>query len=141
MDASLRVVLATATACAPVRADADAAGYDLAAAEEARIPPRGRGLVSTGLRLGLPRGVYARLAPRSGNAVNGLDVQAGVVDRGYTGIVYVLLANATDHEIEVAPGRRIAQLILERHETPAVEVVATLAPTARGESGFGSSGD
>ena len=139
-DNELRIVRAHADAQLPVRADEDAAGYDLCAVEEAVVPARGRALVSTGLRVGLPKGVYARVAPRSGLAVNGVDTLAGVVDRGYTGIVYVLLRNDRDCDFMVHPGRRIAQLILERHETPPVVEVQELAVSSRGDGGFGSTG-
>ena len=53
----------------------------------------------------------------------------------------ILLLNTDRSEpFSVAPGDRIAQLVLVRVETPAVEEVAALTASARGEGGFGSSG-
>jgi len=53
----------------------------------------------------------------------------------------VLLLN-TDPEapFAIAPGDRIAQLVLVRVETPEVEETEELSASARGLGGFGSSG-
>ena len=82
-----------------------------------------------------------RVAPRSGLAYKkGIDVGAGVIDEDYRGEVGVILFNFGEEDFEVAPGDRIAQLILERIATPDVEVVADLDATDRGAGGFGSTG-
>jgi dUTP pyrophosphatase len=89
----------------------------------------------------LPNGVYGRVAPRSGLAVkHGIQVGAGVVDPDYTGEVKVVLFNHGDKDFEVKKGDRVAQLILERCETPEVEEVGTVEDTERGAGGFGSTG-
>jgi dUTP pyrophosphatase len=127
----------------PRRASDGAAGYDLFSSENVQVPPRGRRLVSTGISIKIPPGLYGRIAPRSGIAVkNGIDVGAGVVDMDYRGEVKVLLFNMSDEAFEVCIGERIAQLILERHETPAIVEVSELSggKTERGENGFGSTG-
>lgn len=80
-------------------------------------------------------------APRSGLTLkNGLDVGAGVIDEDYRGNVGVILFNHSDTEFTVKAGDRIAQLILERIVTPAVEEVEDLDATDRGSGGFGSTG-
>lgn len=50
----------------PTRGSATAAGYDLYAATAAKIPARGKAVVSTGLSIAVPEGCYGRIAPRSG---------------------------------------------------------------------------
>ena len=83
----------------------------------------------------------ASVAPRSGLAYKkGIDVGAGVIDEDYRGEVGVILFNFGEEDFEVAPGDRIAQLILERIATPDVEVVSDLDATDRGAGGFGSTG-
>lgn len=68
----------------PTKGSAEAAGYDLHAAEDATVPAGGRGLIGTGLAVTAPAGTYARVAPRSGLAVkHGIGVGAGVVDADY----------------------------------------------------------
>jgi dUTP diphosphatase len=56
------------------------------------------------------------------------------------GHVMVLLYNLGDVEFKIDIGDRIAQFIVEKIETPEVRVVLELAPTDRGEGGFGSTG-
>ena len=134
------LILLDSGATLPTRVDEDAAGYDLYASEDGSIPPWSRAKFNTGVHIGMPPGVYGRIAPRSGNAGRGIDVGAGVVDRSYTGPLIVLLCNATDEEYIVKRGDRIAQLILEEYRVVPITCVDTLLETVRGEGGFGSSG-
>ena len=99
-------------------------------------------LNGTGVAIVLPPGVYGRVALRSGLAVkHGIQVGAGVVDPDYTGEVKVVLFNHGDKDFEVKRrGERIAQLVLERCETPGVEEIGLLEETERGAGGFGSTG-
>jgi dUTP pyrophosphatase len=130
-------------ACTPRRATEGSAGYDLFATDTLTIPPGQRALVGTGIAVKMPPGLYGRVAPRSGLAVkNGIQVGAGVIDADYRGEVKVLLFNQDADEFNIWPGYRIAQLILERHETPAIHVVTGLSggQTERGAGGFGSTG-
>jgi dUTP pyrophosphatase len=82
--------------------------------------------------------------PRSGLAARhgiALVNAPGLIDAGYRGEIRVLLLN-TDRAASfvVAPGDRIAQLVLVRVEAPEVVEVDALAGSQRGASGFGSSG-
>ena len=52
----------------------------------------------------------------------------------------MVLFNHSAEDFKVQAGDRIAQLILERIETPQVKKVATLDDTDRGAGGFGSTG-
>ncbi len=120
------------------------AGYDLHAAEAAELSPGERAMVRTGLAVELPPGHAGLVLPRSGNAArHGITLvnAPGLIDAGYRGELRVLLLN-TDRSASftVAPGDRIAQLVLVRVEAPEVEEVDRLAPSERGEGGFGSSG-
>ena len=137
----LRVQKLTNNAALPKRSTEGAAGYDLCAAQDCTIPASGKGLVKTGISISFPPGLYARIAPRSGLALKRfIDVGAGVVDADYRGEVGVVLFNHGDHDFEVKMGDRIAQLILERIDTPPVEEVQGLDSTVRGSGGFGSTG-
>ena len=105
------------------------------------VPAKGRVIVPTGLAIAAPPGTYARVAPRSGLAVKHfIDTGAGVVDEDYRGEVGVILFNHGDADFVVAPGDRVAQLILERIVTPAVEEVEDLDATVRGDGRYGSTG-
>ena len=73
----------------------------------------------------------------------GINIGAGVVDSDYLGVVGVVVFNQSDEDFEVQVGDRIAQLICERIYTPEWEEVSSLdglTETARGDSGFGSTG-
>jgi dUTP pyrophosphatase len=140
----LQVVLLKPNSIAPTRQSPGAAGYDLHAAEEVTIAPGERALVKTGLQIAVPVGTYGRIAPRSSLALrNAIDVGAGVIDSDYRGEVGVLLFNLSrdpEASFTVHVGDRIAQLILEKIETPPVRVVTSLTATERGAGGFGSTG-
>ena len=97
--------------------------------------------MKTGLSISFPAGLYARIAPRSGLALKKfIAVGVGVVDSDYRGEVGVVLFNHGDQDFQVKMGDRIAQLILERIDTPPVQEVQDLAGTERGIGGFGSTG-
>lgn len=125
----------------PTKGSACAAGYDLYAAENATVPAKSRQLIGTGLAMTVPEGHYGRIAPRSGLAVkHGIDVGAGVIDKGFTGEVKVLLMNHGNNDLLVQEGNRIAQLIIEKISLPQIKEVDELEETARGNGGFGSTG-
>ena len=128
-------------AALPKRSTEGAAGYDLCASQDCTIPAGGKGLVQTGISISFPAGLYARIAPRSGLALKKfIDVGAGVVNHDYRGEVGVVLFNHGDEDFQVKMGDRIAQLILEKIDTPLVEEVQGLGETVRGSGGFGSTG-
>lgn len=138
---SLGVKKLTNNAILPTRGSSGAVGYDLYSTDNVTIPPTHRALVGTGIAVLLPEGVYGRVAPRSGLAVkHGIQVGAGVVDPDYTGEVKVVIFNHGDREFVVKEGDRIAQLVLERCETPEVWEIGNLEETLRGSGGFGSTG-
>ena len=105
------------------------------------VPARGKAMFKTDIAVAVPTGTYGRVAPRSGLALkHGIDVGAGVIDEDYRGNVGVILFNHSDVDFPVAAGDRVAQLVLERIETPLVEVCEDLTETVRGDGGFGSTG-
>ena len=128
----------------PTHAHDGDAGYDLYAVEAATLGPGERAMVPTGIAIEVSHGHAALILPRSGTAAKyGISLvnAPGLIDSGYRGELRVLLLNTDRSEMfEVAPGDRIAQLVLVRVETPPVEEVDTLRDSERGEGGFGSSG-
>ena len=138
----LRVKRLNDNATLPTRGSGGAVGYDLACTQDFVLDTQSRVLVSTGIGIKLPTGVYGRVAPRSGLTVkHGVHIGAGVIDPDYTGEVRVAMFNLGLEPIEFKRGDRIAQLILERCEVPDVLEVDTLVTTSRGEGGFGSTGN
>lgn len=125
----------------PTKGSQLSAGYDLYSYEDISIAPGERALISSGISLEIPEGCYGRIAPRSGLACkNSIDTGAGVIDRDYRGIVKVLLINNGKNFFVSPKGTRMAQLVLERYQSPEIKVVENLDSTERGEYGFGSTG-
>ena len=124
----------------PVRSTKESAGYDLHTIEDGNIEPGQTKLFDTGLSFTVPEGTYGRIAPRSGLSKKGLLVNAGVIDRDYTGPVKIMLHNLTNETYIISKKDRIAQLILEKIELSDIKLVDSLVTTDRGEGGFGSTG-
>ena len=125
----------------PQRGSALAAGLDVFAIEDVEIGPKQRATARTGLAVAIPAGFYGRIAPRSGLAAKkGLDVLSGVIDSDYRGEILCLLYNTGDEIINLPAGSKICQLIIEQIITPEAEWATELDETARGASGFGSTG-
>lgn len=124
----------------PEYASEGAAGADLRASEAITLAPGERAAVRTGISLEIPPGHVGLVWPRSGLAVrHGIDTLAGVIDSDYRGEVKVVLVNHGREPLAIAPGDRIAQLLVQPL-TRARFTRAVLTPTARGQGGFGSTG-
>jgi dUTP pyrophosphatase len=143
VSVKVRVVHGRPNLPLPGYATEGSAGMDLPAAEAATLPPGGRASVGTGLALELPEGMEAQVRPRSGLAFrHGVTVlnAPGTVDSDYRGEVKVLLVNLGDAPFEIAPGDRIAQLVVAPVTRAELHVETTLADTDRGAGGFGHTG-
>jgi len=132
-------------AIVPSKATPGSIGLDLYSVEPYVIQPLQRCVVSTGIAVKIPYGVYGRIAPRSGLSVkSGIAVGAGVIDPDYTGEIRVVLFNHdTKTPYVIRPGYRIAQLIFENALVDFdidVTDLSEVYETERGSNGFGSSG-
>jgi dUTP pyrophosphatase len=137
----IRITLNKPDSRIPCKATSKSAGFDVYSCEELTIPVGKRGLVDTGFSMAFEGNMYARIAPRSGLAVRGIDVGAGVIDSDYRGPVKVLLINNSQEDFKINVGDRIAQLIFEVYIANAVfNRVDNLEDTERGSGGFGSTG-
>jgi dUTP pyrophosphatase len=120
------------------------AGLDLYARESATLAAGGgRALVPTGISIAIPMGHGGFVLPRSGMAMkHGISVvnAPGLIDAAYRGEIKAVLIN-TDPELDyrVERGDRIAQLVIQRVESVAWQVVDSLDGVDRG-GGFGHSG-
>lgn len=128
----------------PTRVHEGDAGLDLYACEAAHIGPGERWSVGTGIAVEIPDGHAGLVLPRSGLArEHGIALvnSPGLIDSGYRGEVRVLLLNTDPAEtFRVAPGDRIAQLVLTPVALADPVEAPALTESARGGGGFGSSG-
>ena len=117
------------------------AGVDLYAAEEYELKSMEKKVVSTGLKIAIPRGYAGLIWDKSGLAANNsVHNLAGVIDSSYRGEIKVVMINLGKGTFKVTKGMRVAQLLL--HPIPEIEFIETetLENTQRNENGFGSTG-
>jgi dUTP pyrophosphatase len=130
---------------APARATPHAAGFDLRAAVAASVvlEPGKRALVPTGIAIEIPPGYEGQVRARSGLAVKhgiALVNAPGTIDADYRGEIGVILVNLGDAPFTIARGDRIAQLVIAPLTPCDLDLAGDLAPSERGEGGFGSTG-
>ncbi len=127
----------------PKYANEGDAGMDLFSIEEYVIKPGEIILVSTGLKLEIPKGYELQIRPRSGLALKRgitLPNSPGTIDSGYRGELAVILINHGKEDFHIQPGDKIAQAVFNKIETAELEIVDNLSSSSRGEGGFGSTG-
>lgn len=124
----------------PLRANPDAAGYDLFPTQEVILPPGATMKVSTGVALEIPKGLVGLIRSRSSAFRRGILCQ-GTIDSDYRGEIFVVMVNI-GADLQVIPaGAAVAQMILCPYVALTVEEVTDLSQTERGAAGFGSTGN
>ena len=130
----------------PAHATDGSAGLDLRACldEPLLLEPGQAHLVPTGLAIHLDNpGLAAILLPRSGlGHKHGvvLGNLVGLIDSDYQGQVMVSCWNRGQAAFTIAPGERIAQMVVVPVVQVDLEVVEEFTASERGAGGFGSSG-
>ncbi len=130
-------------AALPSRAYQGDAGFDLYAQDDILIPAGGFVDVPMGCAVQLPDGVWGLITGRS-STIRKLDllVATGIIDTGYRGPLFAGVRSLRTDDYTVKRGERVAQLIPLPNVAESIHVtsVSVLAPSDRGEAGFGSSG-
>ncbi len=130
----------------PAYATAGSAGLDLRAMVEAPlvIEPGSTHLLPTGLSIWVEDpGLAAVILPRSGlGHKHGIVLGnlVGLIDSDYQGPLMVSCWNRGNAPFTVAPGERIAQLVVVPVVQVGLEVVTEFTATDRGAGGFGHTG-
>ena len=121
-------------------------GFDLRSTIEINIPPFGRVLIPTGIKLSIPEEYEIQVRPKSGLALNqGLTVlnTPGTVDSGYVGEIKVIVFNTSNETVTVSKGMKIAQAVLcpvVCGKYVSLELTNKVDDKDRGDKGFGSTG-
>lgn len=129
----------------PEYATPGAAGLDLSASTTYPVI-LGSGaftVIPCGFAIALPHGYEAQIRPRSGLAAkHGVTVlnAPGTIDADYRGEVKVVLINHGPENFTIAPGMRIAQMVIAAVEPVMWAPVDSLPATDRGAGGFGHTG-
>jgi dUTP pyrophosphatase len=121
-------------------------GFDLRSTIEINIPPFGRALIPTGIKLSIPEEYEIQVRPKSGLALNqGLTVlnTPGTVDSGYVGEIKVIVFNTNNETVTVSKGMKIAQAVLcpvVCGKYVSLELTNKVDDKDRMDNGFGSTG-
>jgi dUTP pyrophosphatase len=133
-------------ASAPRFASDGAACFDLVSLVRGApicIAPREAKIVATGLAFEVPEGHVMMVYSRSGHGFKSgvrLANCTGVIDSDYRGEVMVKLINEGDLPFFIGNGERVAQAMIVQLPQYELEESDELGNTARGTSGFGSTG-
>jgi dUTP pyrophosphatase len=130
----------------PEYATPGSAGLDLRACidEPLTIHPGETVLVNTGIAIHIDNPMLAAtILPRSGlGHKHGIVLGnlVGLIDSDYQGPLMISCWNRSDKPYTIAPGERIAQLVIVPVMKARFNVVEEFHASQRGEGGFGSSG-
>lgn len=135
----------------PEKATLGSAGLDLFSPIDAVVPAKNNKKIDLDLSVKLPNGVYGRIAPRSGLAINYfVGIGGGVIDADYNGNIGVIIFNFGKLDFKIKRGDRIAQLILEKHlnvthfdvfyKNEKIHVLSKRLKLKSRDGGFGSTG-
>lgn len=119
------------------------AGWDLFTSEECIIDPGETKDVHTGVRIQMPPYLFARITGRSSSLrKRNLLINEGIIDRGYTGELFICVHNLSNQAVHILKGDRIAQILFHLIEDVRWAEVSELKPIngERGDNGFGSTG-
>ena len=143
----IKLMKLSSAATIPTRGSEQAAGFDLYACIDegsVEISPGQTQLIGTGFAAAIPDGYFGAVFARSGLATKmGLRPAncVGVIDSDYRGEFKVPIHNDSSQTRTVAHGDRIAQLIILPYPSCEFEECDSLDETARGEGGFGHTGN
>lgn len=162
------IQLLSPSAILPKKATRGAIGYDLCVPHDIRIPAHSRIAIPLDIAINLPFGIEAKIEPRSGCSLRGIegygtkvertkifgiftkkryksgrmyydaDVIPGKIDPNYTDNIHVLMVNR-DESFLLRAGSRIAQLTFYQTIAPFYRIVDKLSCKTRG-GGLGSTG-
>lgn len=137
----IKVKKLAANAKLPLRAHSTDSGADLFALERTVLPPRRITHVHTGVAVELPEGTSGIIWGKSSIESKGIKAMAGLVDAPYRGELIVCMYNLNEEPFTFEAGQKVAQLVVMPTFYPAFEEAEELTDTARGEGGFGSTGN
>lgn len=137
----IKIIKLNQSAKIPSYAHYGDAGMDLYSLNKTVVEPQKRKAVSTGIALEIPKGFVGLIWDKSGLALNnGIKTMAGVIDSGYRGEIQIVVCNTSQKQFIFGKGDKVAQMLIQKIESPEIVEVDKLANTNRGTGGFGSTG-
>ena len=115
----IKFVRFSAKVTAPKRATVNSVIYGLYSAEKCTLKAHSVYAVATDIHI---QNQYVKLVgkiySRSSLSIKQIEARAGVMDSGYTRVIFVVLHNHSDKDYEMNVGDRIAQIIFEKISLP-----------------------
>jgi len=111
--------------------------------DEIELAPGETRMISAGISIYLANpGYAAMLLPRSGLGAKGLVLGnlVGLIDADYQGAIVMACWNRAESPIRIAPGDRIAQLVIVPIARAKFRLVEQFDTTLRGSGGYGHTG-
>jgi len=145
-----KIKLLRSNAKIPVRAYPDDAGLDFyyCPTDEASLTlrPMGNAIIPTGVSIEVPEGHMLEMKNKSGVAAKKqLLVGSCVIDRGYTGEIFVNLNNVGTTIQIIEPGQKVAQGVFVKISQPGLIIIGAdqdlYEKSDRQEGSLGSTGD
>jgi dUTP pyrophosphatase len=137
----LKIKKLTEDAIIPKYATKDDAGMDLFAIENVELEPMQRAQIGTGIAMEIPEEHVGLIWDKSGLSHKfGIKTLGGVVDSGYRGEIKIGVINLGKEKYIFEKGHKVAQMIIQKKETPEIIEAIELNNSERGEGGFGSTG-
>ena len=140
----MRYVMTKAGAKEPRYGSEEAAGIDVYYNGDVpvTIGPGALAELETDLAVEIPGGCFGMLVVRSGYGWRGLSMlnSVGIIDSDYRGEIGIKLVNHGHDVITIAPGVRVAQMVIIPFLRVELNKTTGLGDTERGASGFGSTG-
>ena len=116
-------------------------GFDLKSTEDFTLQPHEIKLISTGIKLKLPKNYEAQVRRKSGLSSKGFMVYLGTVDNEYRVEVKVIVQNNSNSNITIESGQKVAQLVFNKLDNIELVTISNIDEnTNRGDNGFGSTG-
>lgn len=141
-DFYLNIELFHPEAVMPVRSINGDAGMDLCVCEKTVLTPDILTSARTGIKIEFPINYAAIIKEKSGLALKGIEIKAGVIDHEYRGEIIVLAKNKSDTPVILEKGGKIAQLLIVPVWTGQPKQVNKVnMDTIRKDRGFGSTGN
>jgi len=114
---------------------------DIFASERVVLKQGERVAVKTGISMEIPKGFVGLVWDKSGLSMReGLKVLGGVIDSGYRGEILIGMINLSNKDYVFEMGHKIAQMLIQKVESPLIVESKSLSETQRGKNGFGSTG-
>ncbi|MBN2884786.1 dUTP diphosphatase [Patescibacteria group bacterium] len=124
----------------PLRNHPGDAGLDLYSTENCSIPAYGQDSIPTGIKIAIPAGYVGLIWDKSGLASQGFTTLGGVIDSNYRGEIKVVFKNLSEDIYNIQAGQKIAQLLIQKIDTPIIKEGPIGNESERGKNGFGSTG-